>query len=105
MLATLRLSDSFIRIRVIWALGRFGLGLFGPGHFGQFLGRVVSALEGGSFRPIFGVSRFGPGSSRPKSIETNQRTNGPANAHLISEQIISKKPGYKLDGMFPSVFC
>ena len=26
----------------------------------------------------------------------NQRTNGPVNAHLISEQIISTKPGYKL---------
>ena len=26
----------------------------------------------------------------------NQRTNGPVNAHLISEQILSTKPGYKL---------
>ena len=53
------------RIWVVSALGRFGLG-----RFGQFLGWVVSALVGGSFRPIFEVSRFGPGSFRPKSIET-----------------------------------
>ena len=26
----------------------------------------------------------------------NQRTDGPVNAHLISEQIVSTKPGYKL---------
>ena len=43
---------------------------FGLGRFGQFLGWVVSALVGGSFRPVFEVSRFGPGSFRPKSIET-----------------------------------
>ena len=55
--------------------GRFGPGSFRPGsfglgRFGQFLGWVVSALVGGSFRPIFEVSHFGPGSFRPKSIET-----------------------------------
>ena len=27
-------------------------------------------------------------------ICSNQSTNGPVNAHLISEQIISTKPGY-----------
>ena len=53
-------SDTIYRIRVVSALGRFGL----------FLGWVVSALVGGSFRPIFEVSRFGPWSFRPKSIET-----------------------------------
>ena len=58
-------SDTIYRIRVVSALGRFGLG-----RFGQFLGWVVSALVGGSFRPIFEVSRFGPWSFRPKSIET-----------------------------------
>ena len=47
-------------IRVVSALGCFGLG-----RFGQFLGWVVLALVGGSFRPIFQVSRFGP-----ESIET-----------------------------------
>ena len=57
--------------------GRFGPESFRPGHFGlgrfgRFLGWVVSALVGGSFRPIFGVSRFGPGSFRPKSIQTNK---------------------------------
>ena len=46
---------------VVWSNpGRFGLesfrlGRFGLGRFGQFLGWVVSALIGGSFRPIFGV--------------------------------------------------
>ena len=55
--------------------GRFGPGSFRPGSFrpGSFrpiLGWVVSALVGGSFRPIFEVSRFGPWSFRPKSIET-----------------------------------
>ena len=39
------------RIRVVSALGRFGLG-----RFGQFLGWVVSVLVGGSFRPIFEAS-------------------------------------------------
>ena len=58
-------SDTIYRIRVVSALGCFGLG-----RFGQFLGWVVSALVGGSFRPIFEVSRFGPLSFRPKSIET-----------------------------------
>ena len=52
--------------------GSFRPGRFGLRRFGQFLGWVVSALVGGSFRPIFGVSRFGPGSFRPKSIETNK---------------------------------
>ena len=47
-------------IRVVSALGCFG----------KYLGWVISALVGGSFRPIFEVSRFGPGSFRPKSIET-----------------------------------
>ena len=42
--------------------GRFGLGCFG-----QFWGWVVSALVGGLFRLIFGVSPF-----RPKSIEFNK---------------------------------
>ena len=50
---------------MVSALGRFGLG-----RFGQFLGWVISALVDGSFRPIFEVSRFGPGMFRPKSIET-----------------------------------
>ena len=50
--------------------GRFGPGRFGLGRFGQFLGWVASALVGGLFRPIFEMSRFGPGSFRPKSIET-----------------------------------
>ena len=36
----------------------------------NFLGWVISALVGGSFHPTFKVSRFGPGSFRPKSIET-----------------------------------
>ena len=31
--------------------------------------KSFSALVGGSFRPIFGVSSFGPGSYHPKSIE------------------------------------
>ena len=53
---------GILGIRVVSALGRFG----------QFLGWVVSALVGGSFRPIFGVSPFGPGSFRTKSIETNK---------------------------------
>ena len=43
-------------IRVVSTLGRFG-----PGRFGQFLGWVISALVGGSSRPIFEVSHFGPG--------------------------------------------
>ena len=42
------------RIWVVLALGRFALS-----RFGQFLGWVVLALVGGSFRPIFGVSCFG----------------------------------------------
>ena len=57
-------------IRVVSALGRFGPGRFGLGRFDQFLGWVVSALVGGSFQSIFEMSRFGPGSFRPKSIET-----------------------------------
>ena len=57
-------------IRVVSALGRFRLGRFGLGCFDKFLGRVVSALVGGSFRPIFEVSRFGPVLFQPKSIET-----------------------------------
>ena len=57
-------------IRVVSALGRFGPGCFGLSRFGQFLGWVVSALVGASFRPIFEVSRFGPVSFQPKSIET-----------------------------------
>ena len=56
-------------IRVVSALGRFGLSRFGLGRFGQFWGWVVSALVGGSFRPIFWVSRFGPESFRPKYME------------------------------------
>ena len=56
--------------------GRLGPESFRPGRFGlgrSDLGRwVVSALVGGSFRPIFGMSRFGPGSFRPKSIQTNK---------------------------------
>ena len=64
--------SCFQRIRVVSALCRFGLGRFGLGRFGQFTGWVVSALVGGSFRPIFGVGRFGPVSFRPKSIETNK---------------------------------
>ena len=62
----------------------FWPGRFGLGRFGQFLGWVISALVGGSFRQIFGVSRFGPGSFHSKSIETNQRYNGLVNPHLIS---------------------
>ena len=54
-----RHSLHIVRIRVVLALGRFG----------QFLGWVVSALVGGSFRPILEVSCFGPGSHWPKSIE------------------------------------
>ena len=53
--------------------GRLGLGRFGQGRFGQFFGWVVLASVGGSIRLIFGVSRFGPGSVHPKSIETNIR--------------------------------
>ena len=60
-------SEPNNRIRVVSALGRFGLG-----RVGQFLGWVVLALVGRSFRPIFGVSRFGPGSFRPKAIEINK---------------------------------
>ena len=30
-----------------------------------------------------------------KSVLLNQRTIGPVNAHIISEQLISTKPGYK----------
>ena len=57
------------RIRVVSALGRFGLSRFGLGRFGKFWGWVVSALVGGSFRPIFWVSRLGPESFRPKFME------------------------------------
>ena len=67
-----RRADSLsrnLRIRVVSALGRFGLSRFGLGRFGQFWGWVVSALVGGSFRPIFWVSRFGPESFRPKYTE------------------------------------
>ena len=63
------LFDLFQRIRVVSVLGRFGLSRFGLGRFGQFWGWVVSALVGGSFRPIFWVSRFGPESFRPKFME------------------------------------
>ena len=42
------------RIWVVLVLGRFGLS-----RFRQFLGWVILALVGGSFRPIFGVSRLG----------------------------------------------
>ena len=44
----LRNSVCTRRIRVVSALGRFGLG-----RFGQFLGWVVSALVGESFRSNF----------------------------------------------------
>ena len=44
--------------------GRFGLGCFG-----QFWGWVVSALVGGSFWPIFWVSRFGSESFRSQYME------------------------------------
>ena len=57
------------RIRVVSTLGCFCPGRFGLGRFGQFLGWVVSASVGGSFRPIFEVSYFSPGSFRPKTIE------------------------------------
>ena len=51
--------------------GRFGPGSFRPesfrpGSFRPILGVGLSALEGGSFRPFFWVSRFGPESFRPK---------------------------------------
>ena len=59
-----RIRYRLVGIRVVSALCRFGPGRFGLGRFGQFLGWVVSALVGGSFRPIFEVSRFGPGSFR-----------------------------------------
>ena len=57
--------------------GRFGRGSFRrassrPGSFRPILGLVFSALVGGSFRPIFQVSRFGPRSFRPMSIETSK---------------------------------
>ena len=55
---------------IVSDLGRFGPGHFGLGRFGQFLGWVVWVLVGGPFPPIFEVSLFGPGSFRPKSIET-----------------------------------
>ena len=40
-------------------------GLFQTDCFGQYLGWVVLALVGGSFRPMLGVSRFGPQSFHP----------------------------------------
>ena len=46
-------------IRVVLALGRFGLSIFV-----QYLGSVVLALIGGSFRFDFEVFRFGPKSFR-----------------------------------------
>ena len=53
--------------------GSFRLGSFRPGSFRPIFGMwVVSALVGRSFRPFFGVGRFGPGSFRSKSIETNK---------------------------------
>ena len=64
--------QKMARIRVVSALGRFGLSCFGLGRFGQFLGWVISALVGGSFWPIFRVSCFGHGSFRPKSLKTNK---------------------------------
>ena len=60
------------RIWVVSAQGRFGLSCFSLGRFGQFLGWVVSALVGESFRPIFWVSRFGPESFQPNYMETHQ---------------------------------
>ena len=57
---------------VINESGSLRPGRFGLGSFGQFLGRVVSALLGGSFRPISWVGYFGPGSFRPKSIGTSK---------------------------------
>ena len=53
------------RTRCRSSLDRFDLGCFG-----QFLRRVVLALVGGLFRPIFGASCFGRRSFWPKSIDT-----------------------------------
>ena len=49
------------RIRVVSALGRFGLGRFGLGRFGPILGWAVSASVGGSIRPwvVSALCRFG----------------------------------------------
>ena len=47
-------------------------GSFRPGSLRSIFGWVVSALVGGSFRSIFGVSRFGPGSFWPNSLQANK---------------------------------
>ena len=52
-----------------FSLGHFSMGHFSQGHFGQFWGWVVSGLVGGSFRPIFWMSRFSPESFLPKYME------------------------------------
>ena len=83
------INDKGIRVvsaRTVSALGRFGLG-----HFGQFLGWVVSAFVGGSFRPIFWVSRFGPESFRPKYMEIHQNQN--QNSLLVKRQTDNITPG------------
>ena len=66
------LLRNSVLIKINFTMSQRNPSHFGLGHFGQFFGWVVSALVGGSFRPIFGVSRFGSGSFRPKAKEINK---------------------------------
>ena len=66
----------YYRIRVVSALGRFGLGRFGLGRFGPILRWVVSASVGGLIRPwvASALGRFGQSVPKCRLLRTGRQT-------------------------------